>query len=116
MKADNNLVGVLMMIKNEENSIAVTINSIKDYIKHVIIFDTGSTDRTIEIVKETCKTNNQELHLKVGVFKSFPESRNDAIEFAESVKVKFLILMDAGDEFQTEKSKSKFQTQTISKF
>lgn len=108
MKADNNLVGVLMMIKNEENSIAVSINSVKDYIKHVIIFDTGSTDRTIEIVKETCATNNQELHLKVGVFKSFPESRNDAIEFAESVKVKFLILMDAGDEFKSEKSKNKF--------
>jgi glycosyltransferase involved in cell wall biosynthesis len=108
MKADNNLVGVLMMIKNEENSIAITINSVKDYIKHVIIFDTGSTDRTIEIVKETCEANNQELHLKVGVFKSFPESRNDAIEFAETVRVKFLILMDAGDEFRTEKSKNKF--------
>ena len=108
MKADNNLVGVLMMIKNEENSISVSINSVKDYIKHVIIFDTGSTDRTIEIVKETCAANNQELHLKVGVFKSFPESRNDAIEFAESVKVKFLILMDAGDEFKSEKSKNKF--------
>jgi len=108
MKADNNLVGVLMMIKNEENSISVSINSVKDYIKHVIIFDTGSTDRTIEIVKETCSANNQELHLKVGVFKSFPESRNDAIEFAETVKVKFLLLMDAGDEFKSEKSKNKF--------
>ena len=108
MKADNNLVGVLMMIKNEESSIAVTINSVKNYIKHIIIFDTGSTDKTIQIVKETCKENNQELHLKVGVFKSFPESRNDAIEFAETVKVKFLILMDAGDEFQCENSKSKF--------
>ena len=59
-------------------------------------------------MKETCAANNQELHLKVGVFKSFPESRNDAIEFAESVKVKFLILMDAGDEFKSEKSKNKF--------
>ena len=90
METDNNLVGVLMMIKNEEKSIRVTINSIKDYIKHVIVFDTGSTDRTIEIVKETCRLNNQELHLKIGIFKSFPESRNDAIEFAESIKVKFL--------------------------
>jgi glycosyltransferase involved in cell wall biosynthesis len=108
MKADNNLVGVLMMIKNEENSIAVSINSVKDYIKHIIIFDTGSTDRTIEIVKKTCEANNQELHLKEGVFKSFPESRNDAIEFAETVKVKFLLLMDAGDEFKSEKSKNKF--------
>jgi len=108
MKADNNLVGVLMMIKNEENSIAVSINSVKDYIKHVIIFDTGSTDRTIEILKKTCEANNQELHLKEGVFKSFPESRNDAIEFAETFKVKFLLLMDAGDEFKSEKSKNKF--------
>ena len=93
MKADNNLVGVLMMIKNEESIIAVTINSVKNYIKHIIIFDTGSTDKTIQIVKETCKENNQELHLKVGVFKSFPESRNDAIEFAETVKVNFLIFL-----------------------
>ena len=108
METDNNLVGVLMMIKNEEKSIRVTINSIKDYIKHVIVFDTGSTDRTIEIVKETCRLNNQELHLKIGIFKSFPESRNDAIEFAESIKVKFLLLMDAGDEFQSSKTKKQF--------
>lgn len=108
MKVDNNLVGVLMMIKNEENSIAVSIKSIKNYIKHVIIYDTGSTDKTIEIVKKTCEENDQILHLKIGTFKSFPESRNDAIEFAETVKVKFLVLMDAGDEFQSEKSKNEF--------
>ena len=108
MKPDNNLVGVLIMCKNEQDSISVTINSVKNYIKHVIVFDTGSTDRTVEIIKETCKNNGQELHLKSGEFKSFPESRNDAIEFAESVKVKFLLLMDAGDEFQTEKNKKKF--------
>ena len=39
MKPDNNLVGVLMMIKNEEKSIEVSINSVKDYIKHIIIFN-----------------------------------------------------------------------------
>ena len=108
MKPDNNLVGVLMIIKNEEKSIEVSINSVKDYIKHIIIFDTGSTDNTIEVIKITCKANDQKLHLKVGEFKSFPESRNDAIEFAETVSVKFLILMDAGDEFKSQKSKKNF--------
>ena len=108
MKPDNNLVGVLMMIKNEQKSIEVSINSVKDYIKHIIIFDTGSTDNTIEVIKKTCKANDQELHLKVGEFKTFPESRNDAIEFAETVSVKFLILMDAGDEFKSQKSKKNF--------
>ena len=35
MKPDNNLVGVLIMCKNEQDSISVTINSVKNYIKHV---------------------------------------------------------------------------------
>ena len=108
MKADNNLVGVLMMIKNEENSIIESINSIKDYIKNLVIFDTGSTDKTIDIIKEFCEKNDMNLHLKCGEFKSFPESRNEAIEFAETVNVKFLILMDAGDVFKSQKSKTKF--------
>ena len=51
----NNIVGVVIMVKNEETSIQVTIDSVKDYIKHIIVFDTGSTDKTLDIVKKTCK-------------------------------------------------------------
>ena len=97
----NNIVGVVIMVKNEETSIQVTIDSIKDYIKHIIVFDTGSTDKTVEIVKRACKTNKQVLHLKEGVFESFPKSRNVSLDFAECVPVRFLMLMDAGDEFKT---------------
>lgn len=96
----NNLLGVLIMVKNEERSIATSISSVKNYIKHIIVFDTGSTDNTINIITETCNKYNMILHLKTGEFKTFPESRNDALEFAESVPVKNLILMDAGDEFR----------------
>lgn len=108
MTKDNQIIGVLMMVKNEEESIVVSLESTKDYFKHIIIFDTGSTDNTIENIKEITSKNNQTLHLKQGTFKSFPESRNDAIEFAESVKVKFLLMMDAGDEFMTDKNKTEF--------
>ena len=104
-------IGVLMMIKNEEQSIKTTIDSTKSYFKHIIVLDTGSTDNTIKIVKECCKKNNQILYLKETFFKSFPESRNDALEFAETVKpVTFLVLMDAGDEFQSPKTKSELYT------
>jgi len=89
------------MIKNEEQSIAVTLNSTKNYFKHIIVYDTGSTDNTIQIVKDCCHKNNQILHLKQGIFKDFPTSRNESLEFAESVCVNKLILMDAGDEFRT---------------
>ena len=93
-------LGVLIMVKNEEASVAMTIDSAKDFIKHVIVYDTGSTDKTIEIIRETCNRNNQSLSLKQGIFEGFPESRNVSLEFAELVPVKFLLLMDAGDEFR----------------
>ena len=100
----NNIVGVVIMVKNEQQSIQATIDSVKDYIKHIIVFDTGSTDKTIEIVQNTCKQNKQILHLKQGVFESFPKSRNVSLDFAECVPVRFLMLMDAGDEFKTSMS------------
>jgi hypothetical protein len=95
----NDLLAMLIMVKNEEKSIELTIKSVKNHIKHIIVFDTGSTDNTINIMKETCKKYNMILHLKIGQFKSFPESRNEALEFAETINIKNLILMDAGDEF-----------------
>ena len=102
-------IGVLMMIKNEQESIKVSLDSTKNYFDTIIILDTGSSDNTINIIRETCKKNNQKLYLKETSFKSFPESRNDALEFAEIAKeIEFLVLMDAADEFQTDKSKTEF--------
>lgn len=102
------MIAVLMMVKNEADSIKLTIDSFKEYIKPVIIFDTGSTDDTIKIIKETCKKNKQVLHLLEGSFKSFPESRNEALAFADTFRYKNLLLMDAGDEFKTSFSKTEF--------
>ena len=103
---DRTTIGVLLMVKNEETSIKATLESIKHYFEHVIVFDTGSTDNTIPIIKKTCEKNGQMLYVKVADgFKGFPKSRNEAIEFAETVDVTYLLLMDAGDEFQTRFSK-----------
>ena len=102
------MICVLMMVKNESESIKVSIESTKNYFQDIVIFDTGSTDNTIEIIKETCLKNNQRLYLKEGVFKSFPESRNDALDFANTVPHKYILMMDAGDEFKTDKTKKEF--------
>ena len=64
----NKILGALIMVKNEEMSIQITIDSVKNYIKHIIVYDTGSTDKTIKVIKDTCKRNSQILHLKRGVF------------------------------------------------
>ena len=111
----DNIVGVLLMIKNEEDIIKLTIDSTKKHIKNIIVYDNGSTDDTIAILKKTCKKNGQKLHLKVGEFINFPESRNIALEFAETIDVKYLILMDAAEEFRTNKTKDEF-LEIIKKF
>lgn len=101
------MIGILIMVKNEQDSIVNTINSTRNHIKHVIVYDTGSTDNTIDIIRRTCLANNQTLYLKQGVFETFPISRNMALEFAETVPVKYLLLMDAGDELRCKLSKKK---------
>ena len=97
------MLAALIMLKNEEESIKITLESIKNHIDHVIVYDTGSTDNTIEVCRDMCKRNKQTLQLKQGIFKNFPESRNDSIDFAEGLDqpIKFLILLEAAEEFKT---------------
>lgn len=105
----NDMIAVLIMVKNEADSIRFTIESTKVHFDEVIVFDTGSTDDTINIIRKTCAKNKQKLHLKEGQFKSFPESRNEALEFAEKATLcAYILMMDAGDEFKTSIPKREF--------
>lgn len=40
------------LVKNEENFIWYAIKSVIDYVDQIFIFDTGSTDATVEIIKK----------------------------------------------------------------
>ncbi|NRY05851.1 glycosyltransferase involved in cell wall biosynthesis [Clostridium beijerinckii] len=42
-----------MIVKNEEDVIANCLESIKDIVDEIIIIDTGSQDKTKEIIKNT---------------------------------------------------------------
>ncbi|MBD0382217.1 glycosyltransferase family 2 protein [Paenibacillus sedimenti] len=45
-------ISLCMIVKNEEKSIGNCLESVKDIADEIIIVDTGSTDRSIEIAKE----------------------------------------------------------------
>ena len=79
-------LGVLLMVKNEQDSITTTIQSVCPYVDQVLVYDTGSQDNTIQIIKDVCKKNDKLLSLKQGVFTTFPQSRNEALEFAEKME------------------------------
>lgn len=94
-------VAILAMVKNEEKRIHVTLNSIKGFADSLIIYDTGSTDKTLDIIQNFCKENKIPLRLKHGTFVDFSTSRNVSLEFAETfADIDFIVLMDANDELQ----------------
>ena len=95
-------IGVTMMIKNEEKNIEKTLKSVIDIADSIIIYDTGSTDNTINIVKNFSETNKINLYLKHGEFIDFSTSRNNCLDFADTVNVDYLLLLDANDEIKGE--------------
>jgi glycosyltransferase involved in cell wall biosynthesis len=103
------MLAALLMLKNEETSVKATLHSIRDHIKHVIVFDTGSTDNTLDVIRNTCRRNKQTVHIKQSTFHDFAVSRNESIDFAETIArahpIDFILLLDAGDEFQCAGSK-----------
>lgn len=44
-------ISLCMIVKNEEDCLARCLDSVKDAVKEMIIVDTGSTDRTVEIAE-----------------------------------------------------------------
>ena len=98
----NNFLALMMMIKDESTTIKKSLDSVKDIVDSVIIYDTGSTDDTLKIVYKWCTDNNITPFIKQGVFENFEKSRNILLEYAETIEKppEYLLLLDANDEFR----------------
>jgi glycosyltransferase involved in cell wall biosynthesis len=44
-------ISACMIVKNEEKLLATCLRSIQDYVDEIVVVDTGSTDRTVEIAE-----------------------------------------------------------------
>jgi len=90
---------VLIMIKNEEKRILTTLNSLIKFLNFIIL-DTGSEDKTIDIIKDFCNKNHKNLFLKESKFVNFEISRNELLDFADSLDFEYYFLFDCNDEFK----------------
>lgn len=101
MKKDNVHIALLMMVKNEKKRLHVTLNSVIGYVDSIVVFDTGSEDNTVEILKEFSAKNNIPLRLKQGEFINFAVSRNESLDFADTFEdIDYLLLLDTNDELK----------------
>lgn len=94
-------IALLMMVKNEHKRLEVSLNSVIGYVNSIVVYDTGSTDNTIEILRNFCDKYKIPLRLKEGEFVDFATSRNVSLDFADTFDdIDFLLLLDCNDELK----------------
>lgn len=73
------------IMKNESHVAERMLNSIKDIVDGICVIDTGSTDNSIEVVREWGEKNNIETYVFERPFDGFENSRNFSLEKAREV-------------------------------
>lgn len=87
-------ISVCMMVKNEEKRLPVALASVKDWVDEIIVVDTGSTDRTIEIAESFGARiyHHPWEH-------DFAKHRNQTIQYANG---DWILILDADEEVAEE--------------
>ncbi|WP_026486299.1 glycosyltransferase [Caldanaerobius polysaccharolyticus] len=90
----NNTLSLCLITKDEEKNIARCINSVKDIVDEIVVVDTGSKDRTVEIAESF---GAKVIHAKWE--DDFSKAKNIAIENATS---DWILFLDADEEIAKE--------------
>lgn len=91
------------IVNNEENFIWFAVMSVLDFVDKVLIWDTGSTDRTVEIINRIKKIKGKKIEFKeVGTVdsKGFTKLRQAQLEASNC---DWILILD-GDEIWWDKS------------
>jgi glycosyltransferase involved in cell wall biosynthesis len=78
-----------MIVKNEEASLPQCLNSVKDVVDEMVVLDTGSTDKTVEIARE--------FGAKVYHFEwcnDFSAARNESLKYVQG---DWVLVLDADE-------------------
>ena len=87
-------LSLCMIVKNEEASLPKTLNSVKGIVDEMVVLDTGSTDRTVEIVRK--------FGARVHLFEwcnDFSIARNEALKYVQG---KWVLVLDADEVLTSE--------------
>jgi len=93
------LLANVMIVKNEEHVIERCINAAKAISKHFVIIDTGSTDKTTEILKRL-ETEGAIITHRDLPWIDFGTNRSQAIDIAREEGYDYALILDADDELK----------------
>jgi glycosyltransferase involved in cell wall biosynthesis len=89
-------IGLCMIVKDESHIIHEALQSTLALIDTYSIVDTGSSDNTIEIIKDFYKKHNITGEVHERSWKGFGESRTEALRTCDG-KMDYILMMDADD-------------------
>ncbi len=97
-----------MIVKDEEDTIEKCMTSVSKFIDYYVIVDTGSSDNTVEKIKEVGEKLGipGEVHQKPWV--DFAHNRTEALNLAKN-KCDYRFMMDADDFFVCENDDNPFE-------
>ena len=85
-----------MIVKNESNIITRLLNSVINLIDYYVICDTGSTDNTVDIIKQFFKNKNITGHIIHTSFINFGKTRTYALQQCKNFfDFDYILLLDA---------------------
>lgn len=90
LKTENRRLSVCLIVKNEEKFLAQCLKSVRPVAQQLVVVDTGSTDRTVEIAKEF----GAEIY-EHAWNDDFAAARNVALEHASG---DWILMLDADEE------------------
>lgn len=96
-------IWVNTIVHNEENFIWFALMSVIDYVDKILVWDTGSTDKTVEIIREVKKNWGERIEFKeVGVVDKYEITKTRQAMLEQS-DCDWILILD-GDEIWWENS------------
>jgi glycosyltransferase involved in cell wall biosynthesis len=89
-------LGLSMIVKNESHIVHEVLNCIHSMVDTFVILDTGSTDNTVQLIRDFFKEKDIPGEVVESDWKGFGKSRSEALALCNG-KMDYILMIDADD-------------------